>query len=142
MPRTDDGLGFLIVDVSRLMRRRFAEELKATSVRLTLAQARALVYISRRQGLRQVELAAVMEIQPITLARVVDQLADAGFVERRADAGDRRAYQLYLRPAARPQLALIARATEKARLHALEGLGQRAAAALIAALQKVRSNLA
>ncbi len=142
MPKADDGIGFLIVDVSRLMRRRFAEQLKATSVELTLAQARALVYISRRQGLRQVELAGVLEVQPITLARVVDQLADAGLVERRADAGDRRAYQLYLRPAARPQLALIARATEKVRLRALRGLGGRGTAALIAALRKVRGNLA
>lgn len=142
MPKADDGIGFLIVDVSRLMRRRFAEQLKAISVTLTLAQARALVYIARREGLRQVELAALLEIQPITLARVIDQLAGAGLVERRADAVDRRAYQLYLRPAARPQLALIARATEKVRLRAVEGLQKRDAAALIAALQKVRGNLA
>ena len=84
-PKPNDSVGFLIADVLRLMRRRFAKHLKPSG--LTLAQARALVYISRREGLRQVELAAVMEIQPITLARIVDQLAEAGLVERRAIEG-------------------------------------------------------
>jgi DNA-binding MarR family transcriptional regulator len=142
MPKTDDGIGFLIGDVSRQLRRRFAEQLKANSVQLTLAQARALVHISRREGLRQVELAALLEIQPITLARVVDQLDDAGLVERRADPEDRRAYQLYVRPAARAPLAQIARATETVRLRALRGLAAPEAAALTAALRKVRGNLA
>ncbi len=142
MPKAEDGVGFLIADASRLLRRRFAGQLKANAVKLTLAQARALVHISRREGLRQVELAALLEVQPITLARIVDQLDDAGLVERRADPTDRRAYQLYLRPAARPQLALISRATEKVRLRALRGLRGAEAAALVAALRKVRGNLA
>lgn len=142
MPKAEDGVGFLIADVARLLRRRFAGQLKAGAADLTLAQARALVYISRREGLRQVELAAVLEVQPITLARIVDQLDAAGLVERRADPGDRRAYQLYLRPAARPKLALVARATEKVRQRALRGLAGREAAAMVAALRKLRGNLA
>jgi DNA-binding MarR family transcriptional regulator len=142
MPRADDGTGFLIADVARLLRRRFAANLRATAVKLTLAQARALVYVSRQEGLRQVELAAVLEIQPITLARIVDQLDEAGLVERRKDPGDRRAYQLYLRPAARPLLARIARASDEVRLRALRGLGARDSAALLAALRRIRGNLA
>lgn len=140
MPKSQDSVGFLIADVLRLMRRHFAGQLKATG--LTLAQARALVYISRREGLRQVELAALMEIQPITLARIVDQLDDTGLVERRADPGDRRAYQLFLRPAARAPLAKVTQASDQVRQQALRGLAPREAAALADALNRVRENLA
>ena len=142
MPNPNDGVNFLIADVARLLRRRFAEQLRRSAVKLTLAQARALVYVSRREGLRQVELAAVMEVQPITLARVVDQLERAGLVERREDPGDRRAYQLFLRPAARAPLGRIARASDGVRERALRGLGRAEAAALTAALQRVHGNLA
>lgn len=139
--RGDDGIGFLVADITRLMRRRFAEELKAGRVRLTLAEARALVYISRREGLRQVELAALLESQPITVARLVDQLAKAGYVERRADPGDRRAYRLHLRAAAREPLARIARATEAVRQRTLRGLPAREAASLAGSLERIRTNL-
>ena len=67
-------LGFLLADVSRLMRKAFRQRLEDSA--LTLAQARTLVYISRHQGIRQVELAELLEIQPITLARLIDQLLD------------------------------------------------------------------
>ena len=141
MSRNDDGIGFLVADITRLMRRRFAEELKAGRVRLTLGEARALVYISRREGLRQVELAALLESQPITVARLVDRLAKAGYVERRADPADRRAYRLHLRAAAKEPLARIARATEAVRRQTLQGLPAREAAALARALDLIRGNL-
>lgn len=92
-----DGFGFLLSDVSRLMRRAFQSRLRDTD--LTLAQARTLVHLSRREGLRQVELADLLEIQPINLARLIDQLTAKELVERRADPTDRRAYRLFLHPA-------------------------------------------
>jgi DNA-binding MarR family transcriptional regulator len=117
-----------------------AQRLKGSS--LTLAQARALVYVSRNEGVRQVELAALLEVQPITLARLIDQLDGGGLVERRADRTDRRAYQLYLKPAARAQLAKIARVAAAVREQALRDMDERQAAALLASLQIVRGNLA
>ena len=75
-----DSLGFLLADVFRLLRQNFQRRLEGSS--LTLAQARALVYLSRHEGVRQVDLAEMLEVQPITLARLIDQLADAGLVER------------------------------------------------------------
>jgi DNA-binding MarR family transcriptional regulator len=122
------------------MRRAFAQRLRGSS--LTLAQARALVYFSRHERIRQVELAALLEVQPITLARLLDQLDGAGLVERRADPGDRRAYQLYLKRAAKAPLAEIARAGAMVRGQALRGLSERRASALLAALRRMRENLA
>jgi len=85
MNKQPDSLGFLIGDVQRLMRRQFQQQLEGSC--LTLAQARALVHIARSEGIRQVELADGLDIQPITLARQLDQLAENGLVERRSDPG-------------------------------------------------------
>ena len=98
-----DSLGFLLADASRLYRRAFQRRLEGSSI--TLAQARALVHVARHEGVRQVDLADLLELQPMTLARLIDQLAAAGLVERRADPADRRAYRVFLRPAAAAQLA-------------------------------------
>jgi len=134
-----DSLGFVLADVSRLMRAAFARRLKARS--LTLAQARALVYVSLHEGIRQVELASLLEVQPITLARLIDQLDGSGLVERRVHPGDGRAYQLFLRPVARKQLAEIGRVAAVVRAKALRGLSGREAGTLLAGLRKMRENL-
>lgn len=135
----DDNLGFLIADVSRLLRRSFEQSLEGST--LTLAQARALVYVARREGCRQIELADLLEVQPITLARLIDQLVAAGLVERRADPSDRRAYQLFLTAAAAPQLQAIEQTAALIRGAALAGLDDGQVVALLAALRQVRSNL-
>ena len=57
-----NSLGFLLADVYRFMRRAFAEKLAGDSA-LTMAQARALLFVSRREGLRQVELADLLEVK-------------------------------------------------------------------------------
>jgi DNA-binding MarR family transcriptional regulator len=134
-----DSLGFLLADVSRLMRRAFQQRLEGSD--LTLAQARTLVRISRHQGIHQVELAELLEIQPITLARLIDQLAAGGLVERRSDPLDRRAYQLFLTAAAAPQLDAIQRVGEAIRIDALQGFSTEEAAQVMMALRKVRENL-
>lgn len=135
----DDNLGFLIADVSRLLRRSFEQSLEGST--LTLAQARALVYVARREGCRQVELADLLEVQPITLARLIDQLVAAGLVERRADPSDRRAYRLFLTAAAAPQLQAIEQTAALIRGEALAGLDDDQVAGMLAALRQVRSNL-
>lgn len=133
------GLGFLFADISRLMRKRFQQQLEGSS--LTLAQARALIYVSRHQGVRQVTLADFLELQPITLTRLLDQLAAAGLIERRADPQDRRAHRIYLTPAATPQLAAIHEVTTTIRGQALEGLSGEQIDTLIVALHQMRDNL-
>lgn len=135
----EEGLGFLVADVSRLSRRAF-EKRSAVSP-LTLAQARALLHVARREGIRQVELADQLEVQPITLARLVDQLAEAGLVERRPDPTDRRAYLIYLTAAAAPHLAAIRQRIQELRAEILQGFSADEAAALLNSLQKLRNNL-
>ncbi len=142
MPVPGAGLGFLLADVSRLMRREFAQRMAARVPALTFAQARALVYLARGEGLRQVELAQLLEVQPITLARQVDQLAAQGLVERRADPGDRRAHRLFLTPAAEPHLRTIRAVTDSVRAQALGDADPAQAAALSAMLARMRDNLA
>jgi DNA-binding MarR family transcriptional regulator len=140
VPESSESVGFLVADISRLMRRAFQARLEGGPV--TFAQARALVYLARGQGLRQVDLADQLEVQPITLARLVDQLAEAGLVERRADPADRRAYRLHLTGAAAPVLAQVRAIAGEVRDEALAGLTQRESAQLVAALGKVRGALA
>ena len=135
-----DTVGFLVADVARLMRRTFQARLEGSA--LTYAQARALVWLAREQGLRQVDLAEQLEIQPITLARLIDQLAEAGLVERRADPADRRAYRLYLTRAAAPRVAEIRAIGDAIRDEALAGLGATHAAQTVAGLRRMRESLA
>ena len=135
-----DGLASS-ADVSRLMRREFARRMDGR-LDLTFAQARALVHLARSEGLRQVELANLLEVQPITLARLIDQLDARGLVERRADPDDRRAHRLFLTPAARLHLDAIREVAASVRVDALRGIDAAQAAALSATLARIRGNLA
>ena len=135
----NNSLGFLLSDVTRLMRRAFQQRLENSS--LTFAQARVLLAISRREGIRQIELAEALEVQAITLARWIDQLAQQLLVERRADPTDRRAYQLYLLPAAAEPLAMIETVIAAVREDTLRHIDENQTALVIAALNQLRNNL-
>jgi DNA-binding MarR family transcriptional regulator len=135
-----DSLGFMLADVARLMRRDFKLRLEGSC--LTHAQARVLVHTSRHEGIRQVELAEMLEVQPITLARLLDQLAEVGLIERRPDPRDRRAHHVYLTAAAAPHLASIERVAKTIYKSAMRDLTEKQAAAALAALRKMRDNLA
>lgn len=139
-----DSLGFLLADISRLMRRAYSQQTQDSSSQtpaLTLAQSRVLVYLSRHQGLRQVELAELLEVQPITLTRQLEPLAQAHLIERRPDARDKRAYLWFLTPAAQPQLAAIGQRAEQVKQQALASLSEQQAEQLCASLRQVRDNL-
>ncbi|MFO6420858.1 MarR family winged helix-turn-helix transcriptional regulator [Hylemonella sp. W303a] len=139
MARSQDTLGFLLADIMRQMRRIYAQRLQGTS--MTLAQAKVLLNVERHPGIRQVDLAELLDIQPITLARLVDQLSQSGLVERRADPQDRRAYQLHLRPEAMPILDTIAETAAGVHAEALQGVPAAQAATLMNVLRTVRDNL-
>ena len=88
------AFGFLINDITRMLRKHF--DRRAVRFELTRAQWRALKRISYSEGLRQAELAEQLEMEPIAIGRVIDRLEKAGYVERRADPSDRRAWRLHL----------------------------------------------
>jgi len=101
-------VGFLVHDVARLMRYRF--DFRARSLAVTRPQWRALFTIAVNEGMTQAALAERLDVERITLCRMIDRLADAGLVERRADPKDRRVWRIHLLPAAYPivdQLAAI-----------------------------------
>ena len=96
-------LGFLLHDVARLLGKRF--EQRAKDLGLTRSQWQTLAYLANNEGIHQAGLAEMLEIEPITLVRILDKLAERGLIERRQHPGDRRAWLLYLRAEARPLMA-------------------------------------
>jgi len=88
------SFGFLVTDVTRLMRKVF--DRRAARFGLTRAQWRALKRVSHEQGLTQNELAEFLEMEPIAVGRVIDRLQKADFIERRADPQDRRVWRLHI----------------------------------------------
>lgn len=93
-------LPFMINEVARLLRT-FADQ-EARQFGMTRAQWAVLARLERHEGLKQAELADMLDMQPISLTRLVDRLADSGLIERRSDPTDRRAKRLYLTEAAKP----------------------------------------
>jgi len=111
------------------------------SLGLTQAQWRAIVYLSRDEGMTQAALAESLEIQPITLTRLIDRMESAGWVERRTHPGDRRAVQLYLTPQSQPILEeMHARAADTLN-EATRGVAPRAQRQLVATLEHLKHNL-
>lgn len=134
-----EGIGFLMSDVARLLRRRFDE--RARTIGVTRAQWRALTLLSRNEGANQGALAELLEVEPITLCRMVDRLEEAGHVERRRDPGDRRAWNIYLTDRSRPLLDQLRQLADGLVDQALFGLDQAQQAQLTASLLTVRDNL-
>lgn len=136
----DRMLGFLVADIARLLRRNIDRRLQ--SLELTQAQWRAIVHLSRNEGMTQTALAESLEIQPITLTRLVDRMESAGWVERRTHPLDRRAVQLFLTPKSEPILEeMHARAAETLN-EATRGISPRAQRQLVATLEQIKHNLA
>lgn len=133
------SIGSLITDLSRLIRRTFNRHLRDSE--LTQSQWQAIVYLRRWQGISQVALAELMEIQPITLARLIDRMAAAGWVERRPDPRDRRAVQLFLADKTQPLLADMRAAGILFQEQALAGVSEAELQQLIATLGKIKANL-
>jgi MarR family transcriptional regulator for hemolysin len=100
-----------------------------------------LVFLSRNEGATQAKLAEASDTEPMTLVRVLDRMERDGWIERRPDPADRRAYRLYLRPASTPVLTEITRIGEKARSEALAGLSSEQREQMMSMLEHVRTNL-
>ena len=134
-----DSLGFLISDVSRLMRRRF--DARARLIGVTRAQWRTLTILSRHEGVNQGGLADLLEVEPITLCRMIDRLEEAGLVERRRDPADRRAWRIFLTDKARPIIEQLRALGEELFVDALVGIDDATRDAMFATLNAIRANL-
>lgn len=132
-------LGFVLHDVARFLRKRFEQH--ARGLGLTRSQWQVLAFLAPNEGIRQAGLADILEIEGITLVRILDKLEACGLVERRAHASDRRIWLLYLTDKAHPVLARMRGLGDRTRAEALAGLAPEAQAQLMDSLAVMRRNL-
>ena len=138
-PYLTRSLGFLLGDVSRLIRKRF--DMRARELGLTRAQWRVLARLRRREGINQRDLAEILEIENITLTRHIDRLEDKGLVERRRDPSDRRAWNLYLNAKVQPVLDRMRELSAMTRIEALNGISEADSERLIDQLLHIKANM-
>ena len=130
---------FTLGELQRLIRS-YADK-QASRYGITRAQWAVLAKVERAEGLKQTELAEQMEMQPITLTRLIDRLCDNGWIERRSDDSDRRVNRLYLRKAARPLLGKLAGLRSELTATALEGIPPADAHRMLAQLEAIKENV-
>lgn len=130
---------FLLNDVARLLRT-YADQ-RARQFGMTRAQWAVLVRLELAEGLKQSELAELLDLQPITLTRLVDRLCANGLIERRPDPADRRAKRLYLTAQARPLMDRLAELGGDMMATVLEGFDLKTIERMIGELSRARSNL-
>jgi MarR family transcriptional regulator, transcriptional regulator for hemolysin len=133
------SFGFLLHDVARLLRKKFDQ--RARAMGLSRSQWQVLVHLSRHEGINQSGLAEILEIENITLGRLVDRLEEAGWVERRPDPKDRRVRLLYMTEKVAPVMERMRELAELTRNEALEGLAPGARETLVDTLTHIRANL-
>jgi MarR family transcriptional regulator for hemolysin len=113
-------IAFNIKDVARMLST-YADQ-RARQLGISQAQWSVLVRLDRQEGQKQTELAEMLDLQPISLTRLLDRLAQNGLIERRPDPHDRRANRLYLTPAARPLLEQLGHLGQNVMNEVLDGI--------------------
>ena len=139
MPTVQREIAFMIMEVARLLKT-YADQ-RARQYGMTRAQWAVLFRLDRSEGLKQSELAELLDLQPITLTRLLDRLSDNGLIERRADPNDRRADRLFLTPAARPLLERLTVLGEDMMGTVLAGLDAKTSERMLRDLGLVKENL-
>ena len=139
MPKGNTDFLFVLFETQRMLRL-YADKL-AVRHGITRAQWAVLAKLERTEGLKQSEHADMMEMQPITLTRLIDRLCNNDLIERREDPKDRRANRLYLRPAARPMLTQLAKLRAEITQTALNHMNAGEADALVGQLEFIKDNV-
>jgi len=137
---TDTAIALVIRDLARLFRDRFDRRVR--DLGLTESQWRAILQLSRNPGINQAQLAEALEIQPISVCRLIDRMAARGWVERMPDPADRRAVRLLLTPKVEPVLNELHRRAAGLLAEAFAGLSRTARSELHEHLHTIKRNLA
>jgi MarR family transcriptional regulator for hemolysin len=132
-------LAFLLHDVARLLKKRLEQHSRGSG--LTRSQWQILAYLAQNEGINQKGLAELLEIEPITLGRIVDKLETLGLIERRPHPTDRRTRILHLVEAARPKLEQIRELGDVTHKEALAGVSQDDGQRLLQTLEAMKANL-
>ncbi len=130
----------MIGDISRLARRAF--DARAREIGVTRPQWQVLVMLNRHEGVNQGGLAELLDVEPITVCRMVDRLQEADLVERHPDPADRRSWKLFLTAKAGDLLAQLHPLGEQLEAEAFEGISSEERAQVLATLARLRNNLA
>jgi DNA-binding MarR family transcriptional regulator len=115
-----ETLPFEIGETAHVLRKAF--DRLAVGLGVTRAQWKVLFRLTRTPGLRQVELADQLELEPITLCRIVDRLEEAGLVERTRDPDDRRAWRLHVTAEAQPLIEKLKKVGDELIRQAFAGI--------------------
>jgi len=133
-----ETLPFEIAETAHALRKAF--DRRAVGMGVTRAQWKVLFRLERQPGLRQIELADMLDIEPITLSRIVDRLEEAGLVERVADPADRRAWRLHVTTKSRPLIEKLRGIANEMTAHAFEGVSPEHLKIAREVLERVREN--
>ena len=132
--------GFVLKDVNTLYVQRFEQH--AASIGLTLPQCRTLIRLAENEGVSQVRLAELTDLDPMALVRIIDRMESEGLLERRSDPRDRRVRCLYLTSSGKPLLEVIRRLMDLTWTDAFSGISKDKSEMVTEVLDRVRSNLA
>jgi MarR family transcriptional regulator for hemolysin len=130
---------FLLHDVARLLKKRLEQLFRGSG--LTRSQWQVLTYLAQNEGINQKGLAELLEIEPITLGRIVDKLEAMGLIERHPHPTDRRTWLLHLLEAARPKLEQVCELGDVTRSEALAGVSEDDGQRLLKTLEAMKANL-
>jgi MarR family transcriptional regulator, transcriptional regulator for hemolysin len=135
----DPTLGFLLHDVARLLKKRFEQKSRGSG--LTRSQWQVLTYLAQNEGINQARLAELIEIEPITLGRIIDKLETLRLIKRNPHPTDRRRWLLHLMPAARAKLEQAREFDDVTRGEAMVGVSEDDRQHLLKTLQALKENL-
>ena len=135
----DPSFGFLVHDIARLLRKRFEQRARVHG--LTRSHWQVLAWLKHCEGINQSGLAEGLDLEPITVGRLIDRMEEAGWVERRSDPTDRSAYRLYMTEKAKPMIDLMNEIGTGLRAEAMAGLSDDDLIKLMDMLKHIRSNL-
>jgi MarR family transcriptional regulator, transcriptional regulator for hemolysin len=133
------SFGFVLYETARLLSKRFDQRSKRLG--LTRAQCQVLAYLVYHEGINQARLAELLELEPISVARLIDRMAQAGWVERRPDPQDRRAWRLFITDKAKPLFAEMIAVGREVRAEALSGFTPEESDQIMELLLRARRNL-
>lgn len=136
----DRGIGLLLLDVGHLFRKTFGRTLEDQG--FTGAESRALMHLYASEGTSQAGLAKRLQVKPITIARLLDKLEEAGWLERRPSPDDRRTNHLYLTPEGRKTVGKIRESATTLSRNLTAAMGTEEREQLISGLWQIRTILA
>jgi MarR family transcriptional regulator for hemolysin len=135
-----DNFAFEIAESARLIRREANK--RAAVLGATKAQWRVLARLRHAgDGVRQIELAEALDVEPITLCRMLDRLEEAGLIERRRDLGDRRAWRIHLTPKSRPVIVKLEEMGRRFNADMVAGISDADQETASRVLARIRDNL-